>query len=169
MKGPALACLLAGTLAIAGCTAVPSALQRAESPEPPAPSSASPQPPAPAAPSPAPAVPCTDDVAAATFATVRTQQQAFAANDFSAGRRMASKDFRSRVTVREFKAIIEDGYAFLLADPQLEVSACRMDGTAAMLRIEVDARPAVAMAYRLVLEGNQWRIDGASILPQVSA
>lgn len=151
MKGFALACLLAGAVNIAGCSAQPGAV------------------PSPTVPSPASPMDCTDEVATSAFATVSNQQAAFASTDFAEARRMASEGFRSQVTLQEFKAIIEDGYAFLLGGPPVALAECRMDGTGVVLRIEVDAKPSVAMAYRLVLEGDEWRIDGASILRQVSA
>ena len=161
MRQTALALLLACGLAVTGCTAMPGA-----SPSQPSPSQPSPSQPGDES---TPALSaCSDEVAAAAFDVVRSQQQAFAKADFAAARRLASQGFRSGVNVREFADIIRGGYAFLLEDPSLTLVECRMDDTTAMLRIDVAADEPVTLAYRLVIESAGWRIDGASTLKEVT-
>ncbi|MFM7144983.1 MAG: DUF4864 domain-containing protein, partial [Actinomycetales bacterium] len=130
-------------------------------------SPAAPAPASPSNPTEPSIAPCTPEVAAAAFEVIRSQQRAFAASDYAAARRLASTDFRSGVTLHEFEAIIEGGYGFLLDDPEVALTECRMVGPVAVLRISVQADPPVGLAYRLVPEDGDWRIDGASKLQEV--
>ena len=98
--------------------------------------------------------------------TIRSQQSAFAQQDFAAARAYASEFFRAGVSVAGFEAIIKGQYAFLLADPAIEFVDCQRLGESALIRVKV-ADPAssstVTMVYRVVLENESWFIDAASI------
>jgi len=120
-------------------------------------------------PEPAQASACDPEVADAALSVVRSQQEAFADGDFAAARQLASASFRSFATLREFRAIIEQGYPFLLDDPEVSLTQCLTVGSVAVLRISVQAQPAVGLAYRLVEEDGAWRIDGASRLQEMPA
>lgn len=164
--GTLLACLLALVVALAACTTAPGTTASVEVPAAAASSSApSPSKPAPDA---APAMQeCTTDVAEAAFDVVQRQQRAFADDDFAAALRLASTGFRSSVTLPQFTALIVSGYNFLLVTPTLRLTECRTQGTAAVLRVGVGSN--FVLAYRMVVEDGQWRIDGASILKEISA
>jgi hypothetical protein len=110
---------------------------------------------------------CTTDVAEAAFDVVQRQQRAFADDDFAAALRFASTEFRSSVTLPQFTALIVSGYNFLLVTPNLRLTECRTQGTTAVLRVGVGIN--FVLAYRMVAEDGQWRIDGASILKEISA
>ena len=110
---------------------------------------------------------CTPDVAEAAFDVVQRQQSAFADDDFAAALRLASTGFQSSVTLSQFKALIASGYSFLLASEQLRMTECVTEGTTALLRVGVSSDS--VLAYRMVVEDGEWRIDGASILKEISA
>ena len=110
---------------------------------------------------------CTPDVAEAAFDVVQRQQSAFADDDFAAALRLASTEFQSSVTLSQFKALIASGYSFLLASEQLRMTECVTEGTTALLRVGVSSDS--VLAYRMVVEDGEWRIDGASILKEISA
>ena len=98
--------------------------------------------------------------------TIRSQQSAFADQDFAAARAYASQFFRDGVSVSGFEAIIEGQYAFLLGDPAIEFIDCQRLGESALIRVEVDdaaTTSTVTMVYRVVLENESWFIDAASI------
>ena len=110
---------------------------------------------------------CAPDVAAAAFDVVQRQQRAFADEDFAGALRLASTGFQSSVTLPQFTALIASGYGFLLTTQQLRMTECTTDDTTAVLRVGV-GNDAV-LAYRMVAEEDEWRIDGASILKEISA
>ena len=109
---------------------------------------------------------CAPDVAEAAFDVVKRQQRAFADNDFDSALQFASKGFRSSVTLLQFKALIVSDYNFLLGNSNLRLTECSPEGTAAVLRVGVGSN--FVLAYRMVAEDGQWRIDGASILKEIS-
>ena len=140
-----LTCLLTATVVLGGCT--PSASQPVPDSDPKVQA-------------------CTPDVAEAAFGVVKLQQRAFAADDFDSALQFASKGFRSSVTLLQFKALIVNDYNFLLGNSNLRLTECSPEGTAAVLRVGVGSN--FALAYRMVAEDGQWRIDGASILKEIS-
>ena len=95
--------------------------------------------------------------------TIRAQQSALANSDFDAARAYASRQFRSTVSIEQFRAIIEGSFAFLLDDPALSFAACQRRGDSALLRVEVAGSPATTMVYVVVLENDSWFIDAASV------
>jgi len=110
---------------------------------------------------------CTPDVAAAAFDVVQRQHRAFADEDFAGALRLASTGFRSSVTLPQFTALIASGYGFLLTTRQLRMTECTTDDTTALLRVGVGND--YVLGYRMVAEAGEWRIDGASILKEISA
>lgn len=109
---------------------------------------------------------CAPDVAEAAFGVVKRQQRAFADNDFDSALQFASNGFRSSVTLPQFKALIVSDYNFLLGNSNLRLTDCSPEGTAAVLRVGIGSN--FVLAYRMVAEDGQWRIDGASILKEIS-
>lgn len=172
MTRVAASLVLLACLGVGGCSLLP--MGASSSPQPVASPMTSPEAPTmtPAPPSerePAQASACDPEVADAALSVVRSQQEAFAEGDFAAARQLASASFRTFVSLREFQAIIEQGYPFLLDDPEVSLTQCLMVGSVAVLRISVQAQPAVGLAYRLVEEDGAWRIDGASRLQEMPA
>ncbi len=110
---------------------------------------------------------CAPDVAEAAFDVVKRQQRAFADSDFDSALHFASNGFRSSVTLPQFKALIVSDYTFLLGNSNLRLTECSPEGTGAVLRVVVGSD--FSLAYRMVAEDGQWRIDGASILKEISA
>ena len=107
--------------------------------------------------------PCENVMFQRAQGTIRAQQSALANSDFGAARAYASRQFRSTVSVEQFKQIIEGNYAFLLDDPPLDFAACQRRGDSALLRVEVAGTPSTTMVYLVVLEDDSWFIDAASI------
>lgn len=109
---------------------------------------------------------CTPGVAKAAFDVVKRQQRAFAEGDFAAALRLASTGFRSSVTLAQFKALIASGYSVLLTRQQLRMTQCKTEGTTVLLRAGIGTDS--VLEYRMVAEEGEWRIDGASILKEIS-
>lgn len=109
---------------------------------------------------------CAPDVAEAAFDVVKRQQRAFADNDFDSALQFASNGFRSSVALPQFKALIVSDYSFLLGNLNLRLTDCSPEGTGVVLRVGVGSN--FVLAYRMVAEDGQWRIDGASILKEIS-
>ena len=106
---------------------------------------------------------CTQETFDATRQTIDGQQEAFATGDFAAARSFASQSFQSSVTVEQFQEIIVGTYPFLIDSPELAFPECQRETDTVLMRVEVDGSPSIVMIYRLVLEDDDWFIDGASI------
>ena len=109
---------------------------------------------------------CAPDVAEAAFDVVKRQQRAFANNEFDSALQFASNGFRSSVTPPQFKALIVSDYSFLLSNSNLRLTECSPEGTGVVLRVVVGSD--FSLEYRMVAEDGPWRIDGASILKEIS-
>jgi len=107
--------------------------------------------------------PCEDVMFQRAQGTIRSQQSAFANDDFDAARAFASQSFQKSVSVEQFRSIIQGTYGFLLDDPSIAFDDCQRDGDAALIRLEISGSPSVLMVYRVVLENDTWFIDAASI------
>ena len=83
--------------------------------------------------------------------------------DFATARSFASQSFQSSVTVEQFQEIIVGTYPFLIDSPELAFPECQRETDTVLMRVEVDSSPSIVMIYRLVLEDDDWFIDGASI------
>jgi len=106
---------------------------------------------------------CTQETFDATRQTIDGQQEAFAMGDFATARSFASQSFQSSVTVEQFQEIIVGTYPFLIDSPELDFPECQRETDTVLMRVEVDGSPSIVMIYRLVLEDDDWFIDGASI------
>ena len=106
---------------------------------------------------------CTQETFDATRQTIDGQQEAFATGDFAAARSFASQSFQSSVSVEQFQEIIVGTYPFLIDSPELAFPECQRETDTVLMRVEVDGSPSIVMIYRLVLEDDDWFIDGASI------
>ena len=106
---------------------------------------------------------CTQETFDATRQTIEGQQEAFATGDFATARTFSSQSFQSYVSVEQFQEIIVGTYPFLIDSPELAFPECQRETDTVLMRVEVDGSPSVIMIYRLVLEGDGWFIDGASI------
>ena len=109
------------------------------------------------------AVPCEDIMFQRAQGTIRSQQNAFANEDFAAARAFASQSFQDSVSVEQFQSIIQGTYEFLLGAPSIAFNDCQRDGDSALIQVEVDGSPSILMVYRVVLENESWFIDAASI------
>lgn len=106
---------------------------------------------------------CTQETFDGTRQTIEGQQEAFATGDFAAARTFSSQSFQSYVSVEQFQEIIVGTYPFLIDSPELAFPECQRETDTVLMRVEVDGSPSVIMIYRLVLEDDDWFIDGASI------
>ena len=106
---------------------------------------------------------CTQETFDATRQTIEGQQEAFATGDFATARTFSSQSFQSYVSVEQFQEIIVGTYPFLIDSPELAFPECQRETDTVLMRVEVDGSPSVIMIYRLVLEDDDWFIDGASI------
>ena len=106
---------------------------------------------------------CDEDARAGIEETIRAQVTAFAQADFAAARTFASQGFQSGVSEREFQAIIEAQYAFLLDSPEVDFLDCAQVDDLAQILVQVTASDVIDLQYRLVRESEGWRIDGATI------
>lgn len=166
----ALAIAAAGLL-LAGCVSgvtTGSAPTDATTQPTPTPAETSPSEPMPIEPAPTAeespeALPCEEVMFQRAQGTIRSQQRAFAAQDFEAARAYASESFRQSVSVADFRRIIQGNYAFLLEDPALDFLECQRQGETALIQLEVGGSPVTVMVYRVVLENESWFIDAASI------
>lgn len=104
---------------------------------------------------------CPDDVRTGIVETITGQQEAFGDRDYSRARTFASESFRSSVDTETFAAIIERDFSFLLASPALDFAECALIDGIARMQVRVPGSPALTITYRLLNEGDAWRIDGA--------
>ena len=156
------AILAAGLLALTGC--VSDETTGGERPTEPSPSAEiSPAPSESPDDSPDEAAPCEETMFQRAQNTIRSQQRAFANDDFAVARGYASQSFQGSVSVDQFQSIIEGTYAFLLDDPAVEFLDCQRLGETALIRVEISGSPIVTMAYRVVLENESWFIDAATV------
>lgn len=112
---------------------------------------------------------CPAEVSTAAAATIRAQQVAFASGDFAKARSYASAEFQAIIEVPQFEEIIVTRYGFLLDDPGLEFLTCDLVDAQARMSVRVSVSPERMMTYRLVREGADWRIDGATTPSEPSA
>jgi hypothetical protein len=104
---------------------------------------------------------CSTDVRSGIVETIQGQQKAFGDRDFARARAFASESFRSSVDTQTFAAIVERDFSFLLDDPALDFTECALVDGVARMQVRIAGSPALTMTYRLLAEGDAWRIDGA--------
>ncbi len=147
-----VAVTLVATVLLAGCATA----QEQAAPQTSAPQSASASPSESASPT-----DCPDDVRTGIVETITGQQTAFGDRDYARARAFASDSFRSSVDTETFAAIIERDFSFLLDEPALEFAECALVDGIARMQVRVPGSPALTITYRLLNEGDAWRIDGA--------
>lgn len=105
---------------------------------------------------------CPAEVATAAMETIWSQQRAFADSDFAKARSYASSSFQSTIDVAQFTEIIQTRYGFLLTDPELAFTNCDLLRGVAQMSVRVKTTPEQLMTYRVIQEGDVWRVDGAT-------
>lgn len=105
--------------------------------------------------------PCDREAAAGIEDTIRSQQAAFAAGDFTGAREFASTGFQSTVDVQQFQQIIEGRYTFLLEDPVIEFLDCEQIDNVAQVFVRFDGN--TDLRYNVIRQPEGWRIDGATL------
>jgi hypothetical protein len=141
---------------------------------PPAPSS-----PAPAAPSgpPATALPfeasvCGDSIAESVGRTLAAQFDAFNAGDFEAAYALSSRGFQASADLSTFVRLLVSGYPEVVQSRSHRIDDCRQPGPGVVLAaVEVTGQNerTVRILYRLVLQDEGWRVDGAGGSEPVAA
>jgi hypothetical protein len=115
---------------------------------------------------------CTQAVQLQIESAIRSQTQAFAAEDFELAYSYASDTFRSNVPIRSFVAIIASSYGPLLSSSQLEFSNCFSNQALDLGIIEVRFVESGLALYGLryiVSESDEgWRVEGASNLELIA-
>lgn len=105
---------------------------------------------------------CPAEVSEAVMTTIREQQNAFARADFEGARAFASAGFRQVVDADQFVEIIQTRYGYLLTDPDLQFLRCDLLRDKAQMTVLVKVSPEQTLTYRVIPEGDRWRIDGAT-------
>ena len=111
--------------------------------------------------------PCAPEVLAGVDATVTGQLAAFADGDVRAALGFASESFQASVTLKSFRAIIEEGYPEVAAATGHAILDCRSldaENAQALVSVTGAGGTTARLGYRFVLEPEGWRIDGASTL-----
>jgi hypothetical protein len=172
--------LLAATTA--GCslasgsspTALPSATapsSGADSPAPSSPESAAPSGP-PATALPFEASVCGDSIADSVGRTLTAQFDAFNAGDFDAAYALSSRGFQASADLSTFVRLLVSGYPEVVQSRSHRIDDCRQPGPGVVLAVvEVTGQNerTVRILYRLVLQDEGWRVDGAGGSEPVAA
>jgi hypothetical protein len=115
---------------------------------------------------------CSEPIQLAIEAAIRSQTEAFAAEDFELAYSYASDTFRSNVPIRSFVAIIASSYGPLLSSSQLEFSNCFSNQTLDLGIIDVRFVEAGLALYglRYIVSASDegWRVEGASSLELIA-
>jgi hypothetical protein len=111
---------------------------------------------------------CEAGTLAAIGATVSTQLDAFAADDFPLAYAMTSPFFRRLLAPDAFEALIRDTYPELVGNDGHRLDGCRSRGRRGFLIVGVRAgTQEIVLRYDLSEEEDGWRIDGARRLTDV--
>lgn len=165
-----VALVSAGCSVAAGERAVPEPLgapssgagaQSSESASP-APSPAPSQPPATALPFEASV--CGDSIAMSVDETLGGQLAAFNRGDFEAAYALSSRGFQASADFATFVRILVSGYPEVVQSRGYAIDDCRQPGPGVVLvSVEVTGvnDRTVRILYRLVLQDEGWRVDGA--------
>jgi hypothetical protein len=115
---------------------------------------------------------CTQAVQFQIEGAIRSQTEAFAAEDFELAYSYASDTFRSNVPIRSFVAIIASSYGPLLSSSQLEFSNCFSNQRQDLAVIDVQFVEAGISLYglRYIVSAGEdgWRVEGASDLELIA-
>lgn len=145
----------------------------------PAPSSPTPSSPESAAPSgpPTTALPfeasvCGDSIADSVGRTLTAQFDAFNAGDFDAAYALSSRGFQASADLSTFVRLLVSGYPEVVQSRSHRIDDCRQPGPGVVLAaVEVTGQNerTVRILYRLVLQDEGWRVDGAGGSEPVAA
>lgn len=100
-------------------------------------------------------------------AVVLAQLRAFRAEDFAGAYRQASSGFQGKWKVQDFATMVRMQYATMLQPARIEFGPVREQGRRATAEVTLVNRrgQAIPCIYSLIREGDEWRIDGAEVLP----
>jgi hypothetical protein len=100
-------------------------------------------------------------------ATISTQIDALAQEDFATAYSMASPYFQAQFSQDSFTRVITEGYSFLLDGPRITLSDCLFDRDLkqAQTRVTVtaDSGEIFILNYQMSEVDESWRIDGAAL------
>jgi hypothetical protein len=122
-------------------------------------------------PAPDPSAPgeCDPTIRTAIGATVGTQIDAFATEDFTTAYGMTSPFFRRMFAEGEFEALIRTDYPELVGNGGHRFDECRVRSRRAFIVVGVrSGAREVVLRYDLSEEADGWRIDGAGRLTGVT-
>jgi hypothetical protein len=115
---------------------------------------------------------CSEPIQLAIEAAIRSQTEAFAAEDFELAYSYASETFRSNVPIRSFVAIIASSYGPLLSSSQLEFSNCfsnqALDLGIIDVRFVESGLALYGLRYIVSDSDEGWRVEGASNLELIA-
>jgi hypothetical protein len=95
-------------------------------------------------------------------ATVSTQVEAFASEDFDGAYAMTSPFFQQRIAREAFEALIRDDYPELVGNDGHRFDTCQVRNRRAFVLVGVrSATDELVLRYDLSDEDDGWRIDGA--------
>lgn len=102
------------------------------------------------------------------YEAVYSQITAFRASDFSGAYRQASSGIRQKFNFDQFVAMIRRDYAGIADAGRIEFGAVRSREQHALIQVFfIDRDGGVTPCiYSLIYEGENWRIDGARLIPR---
>ena len=104
--------------------------------------------------------------------SIRSQTEAFAAEDFQLAYYFSSPSFQANVDLQAFISVISSSYGPLLSSSQLQFSNCYANdaGVSAIdVRFIEGGNALYALRYFMVLTEDGWRVEGASNLELVAS
>lgn len=107
---------------------------------------------------------CGDSIADAIGGTLAAQFDAFNAGDFEAAYALSSRGFQASADLSGFVRLLVSGYPEVVQSRTHRVSDCRQPGPGVVLASVVvtgQNERTVHILYRLVLQDEGWRVDGA--------
>lgn len=94
---------------------------------------------------------------------IRGQIKEFGLGRFKEAREYASVQFREAVTLKKFRAIIEEDYSFLLESPKISFNSCIESNNVIYLQVALTAQKVTVLDYRLIRDQEGLGIDAALI------
>ena len=115
---------------------------------------------------------CSDAIKLQIERAIRSQTEAFAAEDFELAYSYASTTFRSNVSIQSFVALIAASYGPLLSSSQLEFSNCfsnqALDLGIIDVRFVESGLALYGLRYIVSSSDEGWRVEGASNLELIA-
>ena len=119
------------------------------------------------------AVDCSADLQALIQASINSQTEAFAAEDFQLAYSFASPEFQKNIDLQAFINVISSSYGPLLSSSKLQFSNCYVSQDQSVGVIDVrfieGSDALYALRYFLVFTEEGWRVEGASDLELVAS